>query len=237
MPLNLILPCAGSGTRLGLAYPKETHLIAENTALLDLSLRLCEPHRKHIRSVTVVLTPQKVEIARFLDKWRQAFEIRFCYFNDANFEWAGSVLSAEPLFAEKNLVLLHDSYLREQQDYPVVPTMEALLEDHEVAFAHMRESDPERLSTLGALTVAADGHVAAFCDKPEAGQQGFNGFWGAFGFRRAAGRPLLEMMTRSIRREPVDIEALGLDLTSFELRGYDDLGNWPSLHSFIRNFT
>ena len=237
MPLNLILPCAGSGTRLGLAYPKETHLIAENTALLDLSLRLCEPHREQIHSVTVVLTPQKTEIVRFLDKWRQAFEIRFCYFNDANFEWAGSVLSAEPLFAEKNLVLLPDSYLREHQDHPVVPTMESLLEHHDVAFAQMPESDPERLATLGALRVAEDGHVAAFCDKPETDLQGFNGFWGAFGFRRAAGRPLLEMMTRSIRREPVDIEALGLDLTSFELRGYDDLGNWPSLHSFVRNFT
>ena len=62
LTLNLILPCAGSGTRLGLFYPKETHLIAENTALLDLSLRLCEPHREFIDTVTIVLTPQKAEI-------------------------------------------------------------------------------------------------------------------------------------------------------------------------------
>ena len=174
---------------------------------------------------------------RFLDKWRKVFEIRFCYFDDANFEWSGSILSAESLFAEKNLVLLPDSYLREESDHPVVPTMDALLENHDAAFAYMRESDPNRLSTLGALTVAADGGVAAFCDKPSADHQGFNGFWGAFGFRQSAGRPSLEMMTRSIRRDPVEIEALGLALTSFELRGYDDLGNWPSLHSFIRNFT
>ena len=237
MPLNLILPCAGSGTRLGLAYAKETHLIAENTALLDLSLRLCEPHREKIQSITVVLTPEKAEIVRFLDKWRKAFEIRFCYFNDLNFEWAGSILSAEPLFAERNLVLLPDSYLRENADQPIVQTMDELLENHDVAFAYMRESEAERLSTLGALTIAADGRVTAFCDKPDADQRGFNGFWGAFGFRNIAGRPLLEMMTQSIRREPVDISTLGLDITSFELQGYDDLGNWPSLHSFIRNFT
>ena len=55
--------------------------------------------------------------------------------------------------------------------------------------------------------------------------------------RAHAGRPLLEMMTRSIQRQPVDIETLGLDVTSFDLQGYDDLGNWPSLHSFIRDLT
>ncbi len=237
MTLNLILPCAGSGTRLGLFYPKETHLIAENTALLDLSLRLCEPHRERIDTVTIVLTPQKAEIVRFMEKWREAFNIRFCYFNDANFEWAGSILSAETLFAERNLVLLPDSYIRERESNPVVVSMDNLLEEHDVAFAYMRENDAERLSTLGALKIEDDGSVAAFCDKPDNTQLRYNAFWGAFGFRRDAGRPLLEMMTRSIQRQSADIEALGLDVKSFELEGYDDLGNWPSLHSFIRNFT
>ena len=109
---------------------------------------------------------------RFLDKWRKAFEIRFCYFDDANFEWSGSILSVESLFAEKNLVLLPDSYLREESVHPVVPTMDALLENHDAAFAYMRGSDPNRLSTLGALTVAADGGVAAFLRQTQCGSAG-----------------------------------------------------------------
>ena len=134
-------------------------------------------------------------------------------------------------------MLLPDSYIRERGSHPVVVSMDNLLEENDVAFAYMRESSTERLSTLGALKIEEDGRVAAFCDKPDETQTRYNAFWGAFGFCRDAGRPLLEMMTRSIQRQSVDIEELDLDVTSFELKGYDDLGNWPSLHSFIRNFT
>jgi 2-C-methyl-D-erythritol 4-phosphate cytidylyltransferase len=38
MSLNIILPCAGKGSRLGLSYPKEIHQIDHDVRLIDLSL-------------------------------------------------------------------------------------------------------------------------------------------------------------------------------------------------------
>jgi hypothetical protein len=104
------------------------------------------------------------------------------------------------------------------------------LERSPVAFGYVRERG-ERLRALGALHVDNDGVVRTFCDKPTQSLDRFNGFWGCFAFRRTAAIPLLDMMTRSIRRDSVDICAeLGRDAaTAFPLAAYQDLGTWTSL--------
>src|SRR4029079_16258576 len=96
--LNVIVPCAGKGTRLGLPYPKEVHLVAANTALIDLTFGQLDEHRDEIDSVTVVLAPEKGELVSYLARWAGHFHIRYCYFNPAYHEWAGSILSSEPEF-------------------------------------------------------------------------------------------------------------------------------------------
>jgi hypothetical protein len=229
--LNVILPCAGRGTRLGLPYPKEMHLVAANTALIDLTFRQLDEHRDDIDAVTVVLAPEKGSLVSYLEKWADHFHLRFVYFNDEYHEWAGSILSSAPEFTDKNVVFLPDSLLEGRPDQPVVPAFRALLEDADGAFAYLEETRPEVLRNLGALRVEA-GEVTAFCDKPDDGFDAFNAFWCAFGFRGSAGRTLLETMTRSIRREPVAVAELGRRLRAFPVEGYWDLGVWPNLHEY-----
>jgi NDP-sugar pyrophosphorylase family protein len=229
--LNVILPCAGKGTRLGLPYPKEMHLVAANTALIDLTFRHLDEHRGDIDSVTVVLAPEKGSLVSYLEKWSGHFHLRYVYFNDDYHEWAGSILSSAPEFTDKNVVFLPDSLLESRPEQPVVPAFRALLEEADAAFAYLPESRPEVLRNLGALRVQ-DGHVEAFCDKPDNGFDAYNAFWCAFGFRGPAGRPLLEAMTRSIQRRPIDVAELGQRVRAFAVDGYFDLGVWPNLHEY-----
>ncbi len=227
--LNVILPCAGEGKRLGLPYPKEIHQIANDLSLIDLSLRLVHPHRERIGRITITLTPQKWQLVSYLAKWRSAFPIVFCYFDERCFEWAGSILSAEHLFLDKNIVLLPDSMLGESEGSAVVPTFDRMLAEHDLVFGVMPDTS-DRLHHLGAVRLENDGRVSAFCDKPQADLHRFNGFWGTFGFTRAVGRQVLETMTTSIQRRPVDFGTLGIrGPIGFPLKSYQDLGVWSSI--------
>lgn len=148
--LNVILPCAGEGTRLGLPYPKEMHHVANGMGLIDLSLQRLYPHRDRIARVTITLTPSKADLVRYLGKWRVAFPFAFTYFDERNEEWPGSILSAEALYMARNIVLLPDSLILEEPDRPVVPTFDRLLGEHDLVFGVKREQS-ERLRSLGAV--------------------------------------------------------------------------------------
>lgn len=226
--MNVIMPCAGSGLRLGLPYPKELHFISEKTALIDLSFEKLLPYKDIVDSVTIILSPAKGTLIEYLSRWSKDFHIRFCYFNDNYFEWAGSILSSEPDFGDKNVVLLPDSFILEDANLSLVGTFDAMLDEHDVVFAYRPELDKRKYMNLGALNVT-DGKVTAFCDKPKNQLERFNGYWCSFGFGREFGRPLLELMTRSIQRHDVDINELGASIGCFPVRDYIDLGVWPNV--------
>lgn len=227
--LNVILPCAGEGTRLGLPYPKEMHHVANGVAFIDLSLRQLYPYRDRIARVTITLTPSKADLVRYLGKWRAIFPFAFTYFDERNEEWPGSILSAEALYLARNLVLLPDSLIHSEPDWPLVPTFDRLLGEHDLVFGVKREHS-DRLRSLGAVRLEADGRVTAFCDKPSEALDRFNGFWGCFGFTGSTGRSILELMTASVRRSPVDLATLPLrGVAGFPLLAYHDLGVWDQL--------
>jgi hypothetical protein len=230
MSINVILPCAGEGKRLGLPYPKEIHQVANGVSLIDLSMRLLQPFREQVGRVTIVVSPQKAAVMSYMAKWKDEFPLAFCFFDDRYFEWAGSIRSGEHLFMEKNLVLLPDSLVEEDAARRVVPTMNAMLDRSSLVFGYVRER-AERLRHLGALAVEGD-RVTAFCDKPADDLARFNAFWGTFGFRGEAAGPILETMTRSIRREAVDLASFGQrEVGAFPLSAYTDLGTWNNLAS------
>lgn len=230
--MKIILPCAGKGTRLGLPYPKEIHLIAEQTALIDLTFKRLETYADLISEVVVIVAPEKPQIIEYLQKWRKDFYIKFIYFDETNHEWAGSILSAEREFGDKNIVFLPDSFLVGKEDLPILPTMQSQLDRHSVCFGYLPNCDANTLTSLGALKVA-NGDVKAFCDKPLPEAAGaYNAFWTTFGFRKDIGRQLLEMMTRSIQRQAVDITALVGRAGCFPVEEYKDLGVWPNIVDF-----
>lgn len=232
--MKVILPCAGKGTRLGLPYPKEMHLIAKQTALIDLTFKRLENHSDLISEVIIILAPEKASLVEYLAKWKERFYLKFVFFDDRNHEWAGSILSAEQEFGEKNLVFLPDTFLVGLPEFPIVPTFDTELEKNSVCFGYLPTEDRKTLKSLGALKVVKD-QVEGFCDKPaENNPAYFNAFWTTFGFKQDVSRPLLELMTRSIQGKPVDLRDVSSAATAFPVKEYKDLGVWPNIVEFTK---
>eukprot|EP00802_Teleaulax_amphioxeia_P016473 Tamp_16593.p1 GENE.Tamp_16593~~Tamp_16593.p1 ORF type:complete len:220 (+),score=13.54 Tamp_16593:644-1303(+) len=195
----------------------------------------CLPsHAPASPSFTFVIAAIQHQLVEYLQKWRAVLPIHFCFFDERYYEWAGSILSAEPLFGESNLVLLPDSFLRPAPGLPLIPTVLDFLSRFGVVFGYVEETRPERLRALGALAVQADSSVSQFCDKPSQELEKFNGFWGCFGFRRASARTLLRTMMRSVAREPVSVADFAAPVGAFALQEYMDLGTWPNVHQAVQ---
>jgi len=230
--INVILPCAGEGKRLGLPYPKEIHQISYETALIDLSLKLLLPHKDIIDKVVIILTPQKSQIVTYLNKWKSVFKFAFCFFDDNFYEWPGSILSSSHLFSNKNLILLPDSHIVENINFPLVPSMSNLLDNNELVFAFKSDTS-FILKNLGALKVDKRFKVTRFKDKPDADYESFNGYWTSFGFTKNKAFEILNLFTKSVQRIEVDLNALQLNgIAAFPVESYEDYGVWNNIFQY-----
>jgi UTP-glucose-1-phosphate uridylyltransferase len=229
--LNVILPCAGEGTRLGLPYPKEIHKVAEDKSLIDHSFALMEPFAGMIERVTITITKKKTELVSYLSKYKESFNLCFCFFNDSYSELPGSIKSAAGLFLEKNLVLLPDTVLIGRDDYPVLPEMSKMLEKHDLVFGYLEEKG-ERLKAMGALRISETRGVEKFCEKPAEGIDQYNAFWTTFGFRRDRSGLILDTLAKSYGRQPIEINSVG-SVGAFPVKSYVDLGTWKSIKAYL----
>ena len=228
--INIIIPCAGSGTRLNLPYSKEIHKINHKNTLIDLSLSLCLKNKEIINEIIIVTRPDKKDLIEYMSKWKKEFKIRICFFNNNYFEWAGSIRSAEKNFANKNVVLLPDTKITQYKDKSLLKQMNTKLNCSEVCFALKKEKDKKKLSNLGALAIE-DNKIIEFCDKPQSNLRKFNCHWGSFGFTKNVSIKLLEMMTKSIKRKKVNINKQNFSTSFFYIKKYIDLGTWENIEN------
>ena len=232
MKFNVILPAAGDGTRLELPYPKELHALEKGGCLIDRSMSLLLPHKEDVASVTVVLKKGKFAVADYLSRYRADFHMRFVFFNENYKEWPGSILSAEPDFGEANIVLLPDTIIEFEEGQDLIELYTDMLTSHAVGFTLARPG-PEGIGRFGALHLDDRNEITAFCDKPQASHETYNGYWTSFGFRREVGRKLLTMMQASIGGHPKDISAEAAPAAGRFIAGYRDLGVWPEMSRYL----
>ena len=233
--ITYILPCAGLGTRLGLPYPKEIHRLRPGVSLIDYSLSHATADTRSTEKVVVVLAPGKENVATYVEsKVSDSVKVERVYFNDKYSEWSGSILSAEMHFGDRNVALLPDSVLTMKSGERLAEQYsKALDEGADLVFAYVGESNKQKLSSLGALYVDSSS-VVHFCDKPaENDPMEFNAFWASFGFRGKVGAKVLDFMMRSVARQNVDLNTLGLKVRAFAVESYVDLGTWPSIARYI----
>lgn len=233
--LNVILPAAGAGTRLGLPYPKELHRVEEGASLIDYSLRHIRQAGEAVDSVTLTLVPGKEAVAEHVRSVLPGVDVRTCQFNPAYSEWPGSILSSEPLFASRNVVLLPDSVIAMRSGDALFECYrQAFDAGDEVVFAYKPVGAADPITALGALKVEGE-RVTDFHDKPDAGvASGYNAFWASFGFTGSMGPKLLALMMRSVARERVDIAAMDARVGAFPVADYLDLGTWPAIRRFLK---
>jgi len=251
--LTVILPCAGSGTRLGLKKPKELFEILPGICLIDFSLA-------HIRAalpvagikVVVVIRPDKEEVVDHVRRVLPEIKVESVFFNDSYHEWPGSVFSARETFSNHNLVLLPDSILnigknsfnsktepicRDEEGSTLIKLAIDSLPGHKVVFGWIQCSDSRELKKKGALRVES-GTVTAFLDKPDASFEKYNGFWGCYAFRKEVGESLYHFLVSSVRHRPVSLEEQSFHPAgAIPLHSYRDLGTWSAIRQFQQDYT
>ena len=232
--ITFILPCAGLGTRLDLPYPKEIHRLRPGASLIDYSLSHVTADMVATEKVVIVLAPGKESVATYAEnKVSDRVKVERVYFNSKYSEWPGSIHSAEMHFGDRNVALLPDSVLTmKSQQLLSKRYSEAFDAGADLVFAYVGESNRQKLASLGALYVK-NSSVVHFCDKPaENDPTEFNAFWASFGFRGKYGAKILNFMMRSVARQNVDLNTLGLKVMAFSVESYVDLGTWPSIARF-----
>lgn len=248
MDLTIILPCAGTGSRLGLTIPKELYEFYPDVKLIDFSLMHI---KKFISSCTnkklkvaVVIRQSKIKVYDYVKATLPDIDVYPVDFNESYHEWAGSVYSAKNIFSKNNIVLLPDSVIQVIQKNPyyslsgqtLIELMIQSLENNHVCFSYIDCLDKNKLKHFGAMKIT-EGKIIDFQDKPINNFSNYNAFWAAYGFQKKSAKNLYEFLAHSIKHEKVDYTketfypALGIKLYS-----YTDLGTWESINNFKTSF-
>lgn len=234
---TVILPCAGSGTRLGLPFGKELLPLGPGSTPLDETLALLVPHAPALRLV-VVLGDGREATARHVTARAAAarLPVALTTQDPGLAECTGAVLSAAPWFTERNLVLLPDQVLDHPDPGLVTATLDAL-DYAPFCFLAARENDPERISRDGALRITSGtpARLLDYAEHPPLNVASrFNATWFGFAFRQDAGEAL-SLLHRAVTDGTVttaDVAASPLaDCPVIEAGPYRNLGTWPAVRA------
>lgn len=244
--LTVILPCAGSGSRLGLDTPKELFEIRPGIRLIDFSLSHIQAAPASLDiAIAVVIRTWKQAVADYVQEKLPGRLVQAVLFDDRFQDWPGSVYSARDTFSSSNLVLLPDSRLSlagkdssampgcfDEKGLSLLELVLAALEKNKAVFGWVPWGDAAVLKDLGALRVE-QGEVTAFQDKPQKDFQLYNGFWGCYAFREEVSRVLYEFLIHSVRQTPLSLEEQPFyPPGAIPLADYRDFGTWPAIRRF-----
>ncbi|MGW3185003.1 hypothetical protein ACWDD9_37590 [Kitasatospora sp. NPDC001119] len=239
---TVVLPCAGTGSRLGLPIAKELVPTGPGRVALDHTLDLLAPHADRLRLVAV-LGPGREATARHLTA-RCAdlgLPLALCSQDAELPESTGAVLSCEAWWGPATAVLLPDQILAQPAPHAVGNLLDLVHTGHRAAILMAAENDPQRLAVDGALRLEGTcGHewpqVADFADKPGLEQADrFNAVWFAYAFAHEHGRAVLDVLHRATLRQPPGPEGIAplLGAPALDVGPFTDLGTWPNVASTI----
>ena len=236
--LTVILPCAGEGTRLSLPYPKEIHSIEKNKSLIDYSFDLFSNYGRRDVQFVITLNENKIELVKYLSRYKSRFNISFTFFNPAETEYTGSIKSAKHLFGEKNLVLLPDTFLKMKSSQDIVNLVSDSLNETGFTFFYKKENDHNMLRTKGSLSIDKNNLVQEYEDKPQEDLDNFNAFWTAFAFRKRVFDNCIEFMEKSTLKHRLLVGEIKntpiYKSKAIEVEDYVDLGTWEQIYKFNR---
>jgi glucose-1-phosphate thymidylyltransferase len=234
--LNVILPCAGEGSRLSLPYPKEIYSIQKNKCLIDYTFDLFSNYGRRDVQFVITLNENKTEIVKYLSRYKDRFNISFTYFNPIETEYTGSIKSAKHLFGEKNIVLLPDTFVKMKTSEDIIEMVNNSLNETGFTFFYKRENSPDMLKTKGALVISDDNQVLDYEDKPQENLDRFNAFWCAFSFRKRVFDSCIEFMEKSTLNHKLLVDEIKntpiYNSKAIEVDKYIDLGTWEQIYEF-----
>jgi len=237
--LTVVMPAAGKGTRLNLPYPKEILRLDKEQALIDYSFDFFRDYGRRDIEFVIVINEEKIDIVRYLSKYKDKFNISFTFQNPNEREYTGAIKSARHLFGEHNVVLLPDTIMTLKKGTDLVEAVQHSVTETGFTFFYKRETSEKMLRTKGALIVDDSGVVEGYEDKPEEGVEKYNAYWCSFAFRKRTFDAAIAFMEKSTLRQrvlPNEIETTPIHLSQgIQVDDYKDLGTWDEIRRLLRD--
>lgn len=235
--LTVILPAAGKGTRLNLPYPKEILRLNKEQALIDHSFDLFNGLPRDQIEFVVIINENKIEIVKYLAKYKSKYNVSFTYQNPDELEYTGAIKSARHLFGENNIVLLPDTVLTLATGVSLAQIVQQQLEIYSFAFLFKSETDERMLRTKGCLRLDENLEVLSYEDKPSHNLSRFDGYWCSFAFKRRAfdkSIAFMEQSTLNTEKASLQIENTPIFRSKvIEVEDYKDLGTWDEVAKIL----
>ena len=235
--LTVILPAAGSGSRLNLPYPKEILRVDKEKALIDNSFDLFDGLGRDDVEFVVVINEEKTEIIKYLSKYKSQFNVSFTYQDPKEVEYTGAIKSAKHLFGENNIVLLPDTILKLPAGINLAYEVHKNLKEKSFAFLFKPEINEKMLNTKGCLQLDNDQRVLDYEDKPTHNMDRFNGYWCAFAFKKDIFDECIKFMEQStlkIEKPKTFIKQTNIFGSKvIQVEDFKDLGTWEEIGKLL----
>jgi len=228
--LSFIIPCAGKGSRLGSPFPKELFPIDKNVTLIDKIFDCIRPF-KDKSQVIIIISEEKYDLIKYLKKYSNDFDIIFVYQKDDLKELCGAIKSASELFSEKNILLLPDIVLID--DDLNGKFKEFIENDGIISFLIKEEQDENILKRMGAMYVENKKLISTI-DKPTLEQikeNNFNSYWVAFMFKLKYATDFLNNFEKMQKHEEYDKKYF-VNMQTTTVSYALDLGVWENIRKF-----
>ena len=236
--LTVILPAAGKGSRLNLPYPKEILRLDKDRALIDNCFDFFRDYGRRDVEFVVVINEDKLDIVKYLAKYKDKYNISFTFQNPHEQEYTGAIKSARHLFGEYNLVMLPDTFMKLKPEQDLCSIVKTSLMETGFTFLYKKENREELLKTKGCLKVD-NNIITKYEDKPD-NVKDYNAFWCAFAFRKRTFDICINYMEKSTLNIKIHQDEIE-DTPIFKSQGvevldYVDLGTWPEIRRLIIDY-
>lgn len=235
--LTVILPAAGSGSRLNLPYPKEILRVDKEKALIDNSFELFEGLSRDDVEFVVVINEEKTEIIKYLSKYKSQYNVSFTYQDPKKIEYTGAIKSAKHLFSENNIVLLPDTVLTLPDGINLAHEVHVHLEEKSFTFLFKPETNKKMLNTKGCLQLDNEQRVLDYEDKPTQNMDRFNGYWCGFAFKKNVFDECISFMEQSTlkneKRKKFIEQTNIFGSKTIQVEEFKDLGTWEEIGKLL----
>ena len=231
--VTVILPCAGSGSRLGLPFPKELAPLGPGRCAADSSLDLIREAAGASDVRVILMTDGKRDLtAAYVREKLPGVPVAEIIQDPSAPDLAEAVIALQPWLGYANVLLLPDVIYGWAGD----PVTEVASEASSYGFAVAAvKAGAGQIRQAGALRVAGD-RIEAYEDKP-ADPSGYDSLWGMLAFSNGTfgvdGLRLVAASASRARKGPVtDPPVWGAPVTW--LQGFRDCGTWDGYLAEMR---
>jgi len=230
---SVILPCAGTGSRLNLPYPKEIHGVIEGKSMIDFTIeRLKHLSKKPL--IIVIINENKLSLQKYLLKKWSNFEFLFLF--QKGIEFLGAINDSLPYTLENNLILLPDQVIKESG--VIERTFVALERGALTSIIGYKRNNFDKLHDEGVFKSNKD-TLTELAEKPGIYKEvNYESIWCGLGFKGSISGDFLNALQNLYKKKVLlknDLKNTPLyNSPIFYVEEYIDLGTWERLNNFLK---